>query len=98
MASAAQAAELPVLTKPADQTSTVGVTIPLVTIHGERLEKLKATGLPQGLTLERESATEATITGTPTHPKRSKSYSKPKTKAKKRRRHSNGRSIRKPRP
>ncbi len=70
MAPAAGAAEAPAIEKPKDQISTVGATIPLVVIHGERMEKLKATGLPSGLALEVEpgSTTEATITGTPKHP------------------------------
>jgi hypothetical protein len=67
MATAAQAApEAPTITKPADQTSHVGTPIPLVVVTGTHIQALKAVGLPKGLTLEDETATEATISGVPT--------------------------------
>ena len=67
MAPAAQAAEAPVINKPADETSIAGVEITPVKVTGERMEALKAVGLPEGLSLKQESATEGVITGTPAH-------------------------------
>src|SRR5947209_17829505 len=66
MAPVAQAAA-PTITKPADQTSTAGTAIKPVTVTGTEIQNLKASGLPKGLTLVDENATEATISGTPTN-------------------------------
>src|SRR4051795_11624777 len=66
MAPGALAAEPPSIAKPADQASPVNVPITPLTITGERMHELVARGLPQGLTLELKSETEAVVTGTPT--------------------------------
>src|SRR5579871_2284753 len=55
----------PAITEPPTQQSNVGTPITPLTISGERMHELSAEHLPEGLTLERISDTEARITGTP---------------------------------
>src|ERR1700753_3991499 len=60
---------LPTLEKPADQASTVGLTITTLSVKGTNLATLTSKELPTGLKLNKVSETEWTITGTPTTPK-----------------------------
>src|SRR5205823_150911 len=55
----------PSVTEPPPQTSQAGTAITPLVITGARMHTLEATGLPEGLTLELKSETEAVISGTP---------------------------------
>ncbi len=55
------------ITKPLDQASVEGTPIAPLRVTGANMAQLTAEGLPAGLALERISATEAVIAGTPSH-------------------------------